>query len=258
MNNAASVMESAYNLIENGEPKKAQTLLQTLLPEQEHNPDFWWLMAHATDDPKQGKAALLKVQDLKPDYDGLSTLLEKARSQDAKKTPSLLRRIAPLLLVLVVAVAIFFVLMNQPRPTTTLPDDQATATIQAALVSPTGTSPLPFDAQSAPLNELYAVLASFDVPTDGIQTPTTGTINIPVCSSVGVSAGNVVRDVLVTVANNLAVLPQGIDQVEVSIQNCTDTGEVLRTLSVGYSVLQNYQQGVITLQELQQAVQPVR
>lgn len=260
MNNASSVMESAYTLIENGETKKAQTLLQTLLPEQERNPDFWWLMAHATDDPKQGKAALYKVQDLEPNYEGLSALLEKTSSQDEKKSSSALRRIIPLLLVLVVAIAIFFfVLINQPLPATTPTTAQATATIQALIANPTtDANPLSFEAQSASFGALYTALASFDVPADGIQTPTANTLNIPVCSSVGVGGGSVVRDILVTLANNLTAVPQDIEQVEVSIQNCTDTGETLRTLSVAYSVLQNYQEGTLSLQELQQAIQPVR
>ncbi|MDQ7034233.1 MAG: hypothetical protein Q9P01_05185 [Anaerolineae bacterium] len=46
--------------------------------ENEDNPDFWWLYAHAVEDEEAGQEALNHVRQLQPDYPGVDNLAQKA------------------------------------------------------------------------------------------------------------------------------------------------------------------------------------
>jgi hypothetical protein len=75
MSDAAQIFNEAYQLIEQGDLASARQLLDDVRAENENNPDFWWLYAHAVDDEATGRDALNRVRQLNPDYPGLDNLL---------------------------------------------------------------------------------------------------------------------------------------------------------------------------------------
>jgi|GEM_PF-6669442 len=256
MNNATQVMEDAYLLIEKGDLQQANTLLQPLTTSQKNNPDFWWLMLHATEDPSEGKQALQNLKEINPNYDGLQNILSLEEKRQDENKPSTLRRLIPLLLVLVVAIVLFgFLLTSGIGAPTNNVAQQPTATVGVDATPTQELSPIPFDSQSAV--SLEDIFQGFEIPEDGIQNQDK-VLSIAVCGTLGVGGGNIVRDIFVTLASNLNSIEAETQDVEVSIQNCTDTGEILRTLSVPVSILEDFALGQLTLQELQQAVQPIR
>jgi hypothetical protein len=77
MSDAAQTFSEAYDLIEQGNLTAARQLLDDVRAENENNPDFWWLYAHAVDDPQAGRDALQRVRQLQPDYPGVNNLLQQ-------------------------------------------------------------------------------------------------------------------------------------------------------------------------------------
>lgn len=77
MANAAPQLQEAYDLIESGDLQSARQLLDDIRSDNENNPDFWWIYAHAIQDESDGIAALDRVRQLAPNYSGLQNLSEK-------------------------------------------------------------------------------------------------------------------------------------------------------------------------------------
>jgi hypothetical protein len=81
MADAAQQLQEAFELIENGNLQAARELLDDIRPQNEDNPDFWWVYSHALEDGKDGRDALSRVQELAPNYPGLEQLEEQAGLQ---------------------------------------------------------------------------------------------------------------------------------------------------------------------------------
>lgn len=77
MNDAAPQLNQAYELVESGDQEAALELLSTIQADFENDPDYWWIYAHAVDDPEEGQAALQRVATLKPDYPGVNSLTQQ-------------------------------------------------------------------------------------------------------------------------------------------------------------------------------------
>jgi hypothetical protein len=88
MSDAAQTFNEAYDLIEQGNLTAARQLLDTIRAENQNNPDFWWVYAHALEDEQAGREALQQVQLLQPDYPGIDNLLQKARMSVAQTLPT--------------------------------------------------------------------------------------------------------------------------------------------------------------------------
>lgn len=78
MANAAQQLQEAYQQIENGNLQEARQLLEEIRPQNENNPDFWWVYAHALEDESDGRNALSRVRQLAPNYPGLQDVEEQA------------------------------------------------------------------------------------------------------------------------------------------------------------------------------------
>lgn len=78
MSDAAQTFNEAYELIEQGNLATARQLLDDIRAENENDPDFWWLYAHAVEDEEAGQEALNRVRQLRPDYLGVDSLVQKA------------------------------------------------------------------------------------------------------------------------------------------------------------------------------------
>lgn len=74
MADAAPQLQEAYELIESGDLESARQLLEEIRSDNENNPDFWWIYAHALEDETEGRKALERVGQLAPNYPGLSAL----------------------------------------------------------------------------------------------------------------------------------------------------------------------------------------
>lgn len=76
MANVAPQLQEAYDLIESGDLQSARQLLDDIRPDNENNPDFWWVYAHAVENENDGMAALERVRQLAPNYAGLHNFQE--------------------------------------------------------------------------------------------------------------------------------------------------------------------------------------
>lgn len=71
-----TVLQRAYELIENDELEQAQELLAPLLETDDKNPSLWWVYSHALRDQSIGQLALDRVLELDPSYPGANELKE--------------------------------------------------------------------------------------------------------------------------------------------------------------------------------------
>jgi len=69
-----TILQRAYELIENDELEQAQELLAPLLETDEDNPSLWWVYSHALRDQSIGQLALDRVLELDPSYPGAKEL----------------------------------------------------------------------------------------------------------------------------------------------------------------------------------------
>lgn len=76
-NSIDSILQEAYELIENNELSKARELVTPLLESNRDNPAIWWVYAHAVEDPEQGREALDHVLRLDPTYPGATDIKQK-------------------------------------------------------------------------------------------------------------------------------------------------------------------------------------
>ncbi len=69
-----TILQRAYELIENDELEQAQELLAPLLETDDKNPSLWWVYSHALRDQSIGQLALDRVLELDPSYPGANEL----------------------------------------------------------------------------------------------------------------------------------------------------------------------------------------
>lgn len=77
MANAAPQLQEAYDLIESGDLQSARQLLEDIRSDNENNPDFWWVYAHAVENESDGLTAIDRVRQLAPNYPGLNDLSQE-------------------------------------------------------------------------------------------------------------------------------------------------------------------------------------
>lgn len=103
MADAAPQLQEAYDLIQSGDLPSARQLLDDIRPQNENNPDYWWLYTYAAEDAVVGRNALNRVRQLAPNYPGLADLSQELGiappqplppqslpPQDTSKPPTLL------------------------------------------------------------------------------------------------------------------------------------------------------------------------
>ena len=88
-------LTSAFEMIEQGHPDRAVTVLQPLLTQAADNPDVWWVYAHAVSDPQVAHAALTRVLRLEPGYPEAVTLLRRLERQLRAQRANLMRERPP-------------------------------------------------------------------------------------------------------------------------------------------------------------------
>ena len=123
-----SVLQNAYELIQQGQLDDAKALLDTHRHEYETNADYWWLVAHSTNDPEVGRAALGRVLLLDKNYPGARELDEEVRSTEqlasAPEQPTRKRIKIPLLpliaLLAIVLSIVTFLVSNSSQPAQTV------------------------------------------------------------------------------------------------------------------------------------------
>ena len=85
-NSTDAILQTAFDLIEQGEPEQAEIVLAPLLETENDSPALWWIYAHAVRDSQVGLAALERVLQLDPDYPGARELREQtALAQSARE-----------------------------------------------------------------------------------------------------------------------------------------------------------------------------
>jgi hypothetical protein len=77
----SAVLQRAYELIEAGQADEARFLLESVLEDEQTNPDAWWIYAHAVEDPVRARQALDQVLALDPDYPGAAELSDVLEAQ---------------------------------------------------------------------------------------------------------------------------------------------------------------------------------
>jgi hypothetical protein len=137
--------------------------------------------------------------------------------------------------------------------------------------SPTATSTASPTASSTPLPTSATLIAQNQEPVfvnyefmQGQLTPPNGVflvgdlLSISLCAVPGIGAGNAVRDLLMTVSIGTAELDPTTRVIEIGIVDCDNNNQEQRVIAVARDRVEAYARGEITLQQLQQAVQPVR
>jgi hypothetical protein len=340
MSDASPTLDRAYDLIEKGQLSEARTLLDSLMPEHENNPDVWWLMANAAEDSNEGRLALDKVIALNPDYPGAKDLLKEATqntneqptNKDKKQSKMPTQLLALIVLLLIGIGVILFLLLNSSTTPPQVADNPTTdANTVAGLVesataldtSPTAIDIVPFDDTTAtndgagggdatptsetnetleptptpevleetPTNEQVldatptneepiieftaqgvdssptpenstsenslAFLDAFNTPDNGVSVENS-TLKVALCAVVGTEAGNAIRDLVLSIASNNSSVDVSINNIEISIVDCFDTGNEQRAVSIPMDSIRAYANNTIDLQTLQQAILPIR
>jgi hypothetical protein len=73
-------LQRAYELIEADSLDEARALLREIIAADPDNPDGYWLLAHAVDDPSEARTALKRLMALDPAYPGARDLLQSLDS----------------------------------------------------------------------------------------------------------------------------------------------------------------------------------
>lgn len=84
-NELQAALQRAYELLRAGQQQHAYSILSSVCQRYPDNPDAWWLMAHAVDNPRYRVHALERLLTIAPDYPGAAEkharLLNAMRSQ---------------------------------------------------------------------------------------------------------------------------------------------------------------------------------
>lgn len=325
------VLENVYSLIQAGKLAEARQTLSEVAANEQNNPDYWWLLVHASEDPEQGKSALRRVMVLDPGYPGANQLYDQIildkTTRKTQKQPS--RRLLPLVALLLIAIsfgALALVLLNRGGQTpgitaTSVADtssgnttpsvieatDEATdaAVITETIAGPTDApssvienpptntamtqpsdtpeliptntvaatqeSPTSFPTQltagePTPTQEALAAqnaagdlgfLASFRTPDNAVAV-VGDAVEISLCAIPGIEAGNAISSLLIAMSGTVGTVDPAVSSVRVAIVDCDGTGFDTRTVQVDRSVLADFAAGSISLQEMQQSIEPVR
>ncbi|MFQ3658627.1 MAG: hypothetical protein SNJ54_06750 [Anaerolineae bacterium] len=170
-----SVLQDAYELIQQGQLDDAKALLNAHRQEFTNNADYWWLVAHSTTDPEEGRAALGRVLLLDKDYPGARELDDEVRAAEQLAAPATTEKkrrsrlpLLALVALLVVALGIGAVLILNNRG-----DDQSTPVALATddMTTPSAAEVMNADATSTTAE--VGTLEASSVATDEAQpTPT--------------------------------------------------------------------------------------
>jgi hypothetical protein len=76
-------LQEAYQLIKSGKKQDAVQLLQTVLLMDRNNPDAWWLLANASDDPAEQREALETVLRLRPTHEQAQQKLNSLKAAES-------------------------------------------------------------------------------------------------------------------------------------------------------------------------------
>ncbi len=87
MADTSQILNDAYQHIEDGDFQAARELLEEHRAENENNPDYWWVYAHAVETDEEGRAALQRLLELDPEYPGARTLLSQVSPPATATTP---------------------------------------------------------------------------------------------------------------------------------------------------------------------------
>jgi hypothetical protein len=183
MSDASPTLDKAYGLIEKGQLSEARTLLDSLMPEHENNPDVWWLMANAAEDSNEGRLALDKVIALNPDYPGAKDLLKEATqntsdqptNKDNKQSKIPTQLLALIILLLVgIGVILFLLLNSNTTPPQVADNPTVTNGVDGSLVD---VSETPFDVSATSIDVVPFddITATNDGAGGGDATPITET-----------------------------------------------------------------------------------
>jgi len=82
-------LKEAYDLIGQDEKEQAREILVSYIDERDNDPNAWWLMAHAVDDPQLQRESLERVLELDPEYAPAQKKLQQMNAGDKpKRDPS--------------------------------------------------------------------------------------------------------------------------------------------------------------------------
>ena len=278
MSNVNDTLEQAYSLIENDKTAEANLLLTSLLPEHDANPDVWWLLIHSAQTPQQGRLAVNRLREIAPNYPGLDAILEKIGEKQPvavekpikateKHKVSLLVRVLAFILVFVAAGTLFvFLLSNRIGNTSPAIAQQATQTPEITPTQDDAPTSLPFDDEATPTPETNFASQSFTTPQiaflDQLSLSNNGyfvedtVLVVTLCAMPGVEAGNAVRSLLETASDHVMEVPSYISNLDINIDDCFDTGNTLRTLTLPWSAVMDYAKNILSLQQLQALLTP--
>ncbi len=96
MADSSQILNDAYQYIEDGDFQAARELLEEHREENENNPDFWWVYAHAVETDEEGQAALQRLLELDPEYPGARTLLSQITPPSQPTVPAAAPPLPPL------------------------------------------------------------------------------------------------------------------------------------------------------------------
>ena len=277
MSQVESVLDRAYRLIDEGQLSEAQSLLKALLPEHEKNPDVWWLLVHATDDPEEGQKALQKVLELDPESPQALELSQQIKVNAGANTKAQRRFPVRLLFVAIltlVILGILFLLLSRPSSN---PEITATLVAQGVEVSATPDAVMieasptleALIIEASPTSEALVIEAS---PTlemltlENLQTQlpalVLANVNqqdevllIGVCEQIGPSAANAITQVLETMSLRLS--DTTMNRLEIAINDCSTNTE-LRVVSIPREALESFANRDIDLNQLIAQLRPVR
>ncbi len=83
-------------------------------------------------------------------------------------------------------------------------------------------------------------------------------VEISLCAIPGIEAGNAISSLLIAMSGTIGTVDPAVSSVRVAIVDCDGTGFDTRTIQVNRGVLADFAAGSISLQEMQQSIEPVR
>jgi hypothetical protein len=152
---------------------------------------------------------------------------------------------------------------TQPSDT---PELIATNTTAATQESPTSLPTQLAAGEPTPTQEALAAqnaagdlgfLASFRTPDNAVAV-VGDAVEISLCAIPGIEAGNAISSLLIAMSGTIGTVDPAVSSVRVAIVDCDGTGFDTRTIQVNRSVLADFAAGSISLQEMQQSIEPVR
>lgn len=88
MSDTQKQLQRAYRLINKQKSDEALDILRPLTAQEPDNPDVWWLMAYALDEPTQVREALITVLRLNPNYSNADRARELLQTLNDQHPPT--------------------------------------------------------------------------------------------------------------------------------------------------------------------------